>query len=76
MVTPEEICYILIYIRDYYLHGKSYTAPEEEEFEKMMETVATEIGSTVEEHAEFANANLVVPMKVAQKPEGKASIKK
>ena len=76
LVTPEEISYILIYIRDYYLQGKSYTAPEEEVFEKMMETVANEVGSTIADFADFANTNLVVPMKVARKPVGKASVKK
>ena len=76
LVTPEEISYILIYIRDFYLQGKSYTAPGPEEFETMMRTVEDAVGSTIADFADFANTNLVVPMKVARKPEGKASIKK
>ena len=74
LCTPEEVAYIMVYVRDFFLHEMGYQAPENSVFETMLKEVVDEVGATLEEHVEFANHNLVVPMKKSPKADKKAEL--
>ena len=64
----------MVYVRDYFLLDKSYQTPEDSTFKAVLDIIKDELGEDIKDHADFANNNLVVPIKKAASPRNKAKL--
>ena len=74
LMTPEELAYIMVYICDFFLVGKSFASPPNDVYVTKVDEINEETGTDSQAHAEFAKSNLVVPIKKAAESKKKATI--